>query len=193
MISEQQMRKIRDFLKSCRWGADGDNMKHTSEVVRHALWLQERFGGRRDIIEAAAWLHDVGKAKLRIRQEIGNYKETHEPVSAETAREFLKGIGTEAGDAAQIVSAVRNHGKHGSGMPEKLEDRIICVADKMAIMTDGVKRRVFEKGMSKEDAQKMIEAGKSVLKDIGTFRGAEERVRKACEEKLRMLEDILKS
>lgn len=193
MISEQQLQKIRDFAKSCRWGwEEGDHLKHTEEVVKHALWLQEKFGGRKDIIEAAAWLHDVGKTKLRTRQKIGEYEDTHEPISAEMAEEFLEKIGIGEAERMKVISAIKNHGKYGKNIPEIIEDKVVCIADKMAIMTDSVKRRVADASMSKEDAFKLIEAGKSIFKDIGVFNGAQERVRGACEAKLKLLESRLK-
>ena len=57
-------KKIEEYVKSMRWTPQDFYWKHAFQVREFALMIQRRVGGDKDVVEASALLHDVGKAEL---------------------------------------------------------------------------------------------------------------------------------
>ncbi len=73
--------KPQEFAKQ---NLDDLNYFHTKDVVRLTLELAEKEGADKEVVEAAAWLHDIGKIKKEAKA--GN----HHIFSVEIAKEVLK-------------------------------------------------------------------------------------------------------
>lgn len=84
------------------------DMDHFLDVARIAyiLNLEESLGFRKDLIYAAALLHDIGKWR--------QYKEAipHSRASAQIAQEILSQCGFESDEIQQIIEAILSHSKY---------------------------------------------------------------------------------
>ncbi len=118
IIAINQAEMGRDF---CRHGVE-----HALDVARiaYALWLDN--GGNpvaKDIVYAAALLHDVGRW-----QEYEDPTVDHAEAAAELAEPLLLEVGYHPLVAAEIVKAVRLHRK---GAPDGLA-QVLYRADKLS-------------------------------------------------------------
>jgi len=118
IIANNQAEQGRDF---CRHGVE-----HALDVARiaYALWLD--CGGNpvaKDIVYAAALLHDVGRW-----QQYADPDVDHAEVSAELAEPLLLEVGYHPEVAAEICRAVRLHRKGAEGGLPK----ILSQADRLS-------------------------------------------------------------
>jgi len=101
---------------------------HLIPVVDTALRLQEKYGGDRFIVEAGAYLHDIGRILFGPLQVI---KITHEVSGYHFSRFKLWQYGCEKDLRDKIAKCVLEHS--GSGLsgskPSSLESEIIMNAD----------------------------------------------------------------
>jgi uncharacterized protein len=72
--------------------------EHVQEVVRLALWLAEETGADREIIEAAAWLHDIHKGQRH-----------HAMLGAAEAERFLPTTDFPPAKIPAVAEAIRQH------------------------------------------------------------------------------------
>ena len=77
-MTQDQRKQIENYAKSLKWGPKDFYWKHTLQVRGFALMIQKKGSGDKDIVEASALLHDIGKAKLLAPE--------HEEVSAKLAK-----------------------------------------------------------------------------------------------------------
>ncbi len=118
IIANNQAEQGRDF---CRHG-----LEHAFDVARiaYALWLD--CGGNpvaKDIVYAAALLHDVGRWQQYADPDID-----HAEASAELAEPLLLAVGYHPEVAAEICKAVRLHRQGAEGGLAQ----ILSQADKMS-------------------------------------------------------------
>lgn len=115
---------------------DGDSahgFDHVLRVWRVALHLAEEEGADREVVNAAALLHDVGRAE-ELRTGI-----CHAQQGARMAREILHGQPARFIEA--VAEAIAQHRFRGGQEPTTLEARILYDADKLdAIGAIGVAR-----------------------------------------------------
>ena len=95
--------------------------EHLETVVKLSKELQEKYGGNKQVIVAAAYLHDIGLTE-------GGF-ENHEERSAEMSQKILKGMNFTAEDIEQVKLAILATEK---GNFKTLEGRIVMTADAMA-------------------------------------------------------------
>ena len=98
--------------------------EHVQQVVGLALWLAEETGADVEIVEAAAWLHDVRK-----------WEKQHARRGAEAAREILAGTNFPAGKIEAVADAISKH--EGLFREEResikpLEAAVLWDADKLS-------------------------------------------------------------
>jgi uncharacterized protein len=97
--------------------------EHVQAVVRLAIRLAERTGADREIVEAAAWLHDVGK---------GRGSEDHGRDGAAAARTILAQTDFPPYKIEAVADAIAKHvGSAMSEPVEPLEAAVIWDADKL--------------------------------------------------------------
>ena len=97
--------------------------EHVKAVARLALHLAERTGADREVVEAAAWLHDAAK---------GHNSENHGPDGAIAARRILAGTDLPAQKIEAVADAIYKHAGMWTDEPiEPLEAAIVWDADKL--------------------------------------------------------------
>lgn len=104
--------KVREYAKD---NLDELRWLHTTNVVKFALELAEKEGADTEIVEIAAWLHDIGtidpEAKII----------DHHIYSAKIAKNLLKELGFEANKTERVERCILEHmGPEGSGFLENL-------------------------------------------------------------------------
>lgn len=99
--------------------------EHVQEVVRLALWLCRVLGADTEIVEAAAWLHDVCKQEPR-----------HAEAGAAEAQRFLPQTDFPPAKRAAVVEAIREHEgffREPGALPlDPLETAVLWDADKLS-------------------------------------------------------------
>jgi uncharacterized protein len=160
--------EISAFVKS---KLDAMNYEHTRDVVKIAGKLAELENADKEIVEAAAWLHDVGKSIAR---------EGHPKIGAKIAGEFLKKEGYQEDFIEKVFHCVRVHegplmrafGKEipEEFMPSTKEAKVLFDADMIAQFSEsGIAKQFYYRfGKEKYDFTKGIEEAKKRMK---IFRG----------------------
>ena len=99
--------------------------EHVQTVVGLALRLAQELGGDLEVVEAAAWLHDICKTQPR-----------HGEAGAQEAQEILAGTDFPAGKIPLVVAAIRQHvglyREEGAPPLDPLEAAILWDADKLS-------------------------------------------------------------
>jgi uncharacterized protein len=123
--------------------------EHLAVVAEYGTRLAERLGADREIVETAAWLHDI--AAVRDRAALPR----HAALGAAMAGELLCPHGYTAAEAGRIAACIASHSTPlaiGEGTAEE-----VCVSNADAIaqivrpvywlyMVYGVRRLGFEEG-----------------------------------------------
>jgi uncharacterized protein len=115
---------------SARWGDDRTpfdyRWEHVRAVVRLATRLAECTGADRDVCEAAAWLHDVGRPRSQERRT------SHGIEGAAMARDILAQSDFPPDKIEAVVDAIAKHsGLETSDVIEPLEAAVLWDADKL--------------------------------------------------------------
>ena len=110
-----------------RWGDEHTpfayRWEHVQAVVRLAVRLAERTGADRDVVEAAAWLHDVAKPRSL----------DHGRDGAIAARRILDGTDFPALKIQAVADAISKHvGLTTTQVVEPLEAAVLWDADKLS-------------------------------------------------------------
>ena len=111
-------------------GSDGcHDFDHTLRVRRNALELCRMLPeARKEIVEAAALLHDIGRPEEDRARGCGC---CHAAKGAEMAKEILLRQGCDTNFAAAVSRAIACHRFRGELKPETLEEKILYDADKL--------------------------------------------------------------
>jgi uncharacterized protein len=97
--------------------------EHVTAVVTLAVKLATLTGADEEVVEAAAWLHDIAKDK----------GSNHPQMGAEYARKFLPKTNFPAGKIELVAQAIEQHmGLWRSHPLEVLESQVLWDADKLA-------------------------------------------------------------
>ncbi|HEY3376686.1 MAG TPA: HD domain-containing protein [Armatimonadota bacterium] len=117
------------------------NLEHTVRVVANALGLAASYPeARADLLEAAAWLHDLGRGVERA-QGI-----SHAQISAELAAGYLPDLDFATEDVRIICTAIADHRYSSGKMPDSLEGKLLQDADRLdALGAIGI-ARTFAQG-----------------------------------------------
>jgi uncharacterized protein len=115
---------------------------HTERVVRNALQLAQAYPDiDTDALEAAAWLHDIGRGTER------NKGESHADASARLARPMLAALAFSGEQLQCICDAIADHRYSGRRLPSSLEGRLLQDADRLdALGAVGIARTFAEGG-----------------------------------------------
>lgn len=106
---------------------------HVHRVRNMALRLGEQMGADLEIVEAAAWLHDVSGAKPGgDGQE--NDRSRHELRSAAFARRILLEAGWKEERIKAVEHCIEAHRYRGDRQPESLEAKVLFDADKLDVV-----------------------------------------------------------
>ncbi len=119
--------KIIEIAKE-RYG-DGDYKYHILPVVKNALLLAKKLNANAEVVETAAYLHDIGRATKRERFVKEN---EHDITGAEETKKILKDSGYGEEFIQKVAHCVLAHRGRKCPKPESLEAEIIACADAMA-------------------------------------------------------------
>ncbi len=122
------IKKVREFVEkeckkpgACFVGCLDTHFKH---VVNYARELAKRKKADEEIVEIAAWLHDIGSVKHEY--------EKHHLVSAQIAEDLLKNLKYPQDKIEEVKHCILHHRGSYPGNPETKEARILIDADSMA-------------------------------------------------------------
>mgnify|MGYP001562631232 CR=1 FL=1 len=105
-------------------------LDHIERVVRLADRLAREVGADREIVSAAALLHDAAGA----HPESGEARQDHEQDSADVARRVLQEEGWPEERIRAVEHCIRAHRFRGQERPATLEAQVLFDADKLDVM-----------------------------------------------------------
>lgn len=143
-MKEKERKQIEDFCEGFAWTPDKYYWKHTLQVRKYGLLIQEQVGGDRDVVELSTLFHDVGKAKL--------LAEGHEELSAQIAEEFLSSLAFNKKKMETIGEVIKYKNS------DLLEERILRAADSMSLLADNSGgREWYFNNVLKGDREKILD------------------------------------
>ncbi|MBI2846049.1 MAG: HD domain-containing protein [Chloroflexi bacterium] len=114
------------------WRAEGTppfnyRWEHLKAVVAIAETLAQELGADRDVVRAAAWLHDLAK------EEIAEGRDSHGEASAQEAKKILEATDFPPEKIPRVMYAIAQHvGLFRDEPLQNLETAIIWDADKLS-------------------------------------------------------------
>jgi uncharacterized protein len=128
----------RSFAEDCFQGARGSHAwDHTQRVSRLCARIGPAEGADMEVLQSAAWLHDIG----RMAQDASSGRLCHAERGAEMARPLVLRLGVSAARGENILHCIRSHRFRGRESPQTVEARVLFDADKLdAIGAVGVAR-----------------------------------------------------
>lgn len=103
----------------------GHDMAHLERVHRVAMMLWDVEGGDREVIEVSAWLHDL----VNLPKDHPKRRDAS-TLSAEAAVRWI-GERMTPGQRALVFEAIQRHSYSAGFVPESLEAKIVCDADRL--------------------------------------------------------------
>jgi len=120
--------KVRDIMiERLAVNKGSHDFDHTKRVHDLAVHLAKAEGADLEIIESAAWLHDIARKE----EDDSNGSINHALKGAEMAREILMDLEVEENKIDRICSCIARHRFRDNNTPETLEEKIIFDADKL--------------------------------------------------------------
>lgn len=141
-MDDKTRRQIEEYAKSLRWTPEDFYWKHAFQVREFALMIQEKVGGDKDVVEASALLHDIGKAKL--------LAPGHEEISAKLAKEFLEKIEFDKNKIEKIIEVIKYKNF------ESTEARILRSADSMGLIMDERGQNWYFENILKNNKERIL-------------------------------------
>lgn len=149
-ISSEKIEKIREYAYSLHKEFEmTHDIEHLSNVVTLSLQLLEIEGGRKDILEVAALLHDVGYSKLSSKKEL--IEVDHAKISAEIAKEFLTGLDVKEDDIRDVCECIYHHSSSRAKDTDLIESYCLHDADKIDCLGFAGVLRMFAWDLTVED------------------------------------------
>ena len=148
--------EIRDFVEgeckkpTSKYGYEPLRF-HFIPMVRRAEELADELGGDKEVIQLAAWLHDIGS--------IIHGREDHHITGAEIAETKLKEYNYPADKIDLVKKCIRNHRGSKNFNRENLEEQIIAEADVMSNFDniEGIFKAAFcFENLSQSEARKSV-------------------------------------
>jgi len=120
--------EVRKFVEEeckkpgCNYGHEA-YINHFIPTARYSKILAERSGADLEIVEIAAWLHDIGS--------VIHGRENHHITGAEIAEKKLQALGYPAEKIKIVKKCILNHRGSVNNKKETKEEQIIADADAM--------------------------------------------------------------
>jgi len=107
---------------------------HIKSVVKNALLLANKLKADKEVVEMAAYLHDISRSRFLERDDVEKFvrKNEHHILGAEESKKILKEHGYGDEFAEKVAHCVLAHRGRQGPEPETLEAEIIACADAMA-------------------------------------------------------------
>lgn len=118
--------EIKEFVKETFYNPDSNYgsepfVGHMIPMVRTSLLLADKLGADKEIVELAAWLHDIGS--------IVHGRKDHHITSMQIAQEQLEKRGYPQDKIDLIKKCIHNHRGSRNDPRESVEEKIIAEAD----------------------------------------------------------------
>ena len=127
-MTKEEYTAIENYMLSCMAETAHDR-EHVYRVLYLALDIASTEpAADRDVLVAAALLHDVGRPEQQADQRLD-----HALVGAQKAEAFLRSRGYEEGFIARVCECIRCHRFRRSRPPESIEAKILFDADKLDV------------------------------------------------------------
>jgi uncharacterized protein len=132
------LQEIKDFsVKSFSNARGSHDWDHTRRVYNLCMHIGAAEGADLEVLEIAAYLHDVG----RTYEDESKGAVCHGEKGAEIALELLAEYPIAGEQKANIIHCIRSHRFRGNCQPETLEAKVLFDADKLdAIGAVGIAR-----------------------------------------------------
>ena len=140
---EDRIRQIRKIVKEKHH--ELDFKYHIIPVVKNALLLAKKLNADREVVEVAAYLHDIGRAKnWKDIELLGNKNFTgdeilkkiisdkHHLLGAEEAKKILLDLGYDNSFIKKVEHCILTHRGRVDPNPETEEAKIVSSADAMS-------------------------------------------------------------
>lgn len=125
--------KIKEIVKKESRNEESDFYCHISVVVKNAKSLAKKYKVKDlEIIEIAAWLHDIGRLPY-IEKGYKKKEDEHHLLGAVKAEKILKKFGYPAEKISKVKGMILSHRSIEEPRPKTIEEKIISNADAMAV------------------------------------------------------------
>lgn len=121
-MTDKVRKKVEEYAKSLKWTPKKFYWEHALQVRDFALIIQKEIGGDKDVVEASALLHDIGKEKL--------LAPGHEEISAQLAKKLLRKVKFDENKISKVVKCIKYENF------ENLEAKVLRSADSMSLIMD---------------------------------------------------------
>lgn len=121
--------QIRDFVESecqkptSKYGLE-PFLGHFVPMTKLAVQLADELGGDKEVVEIAAWLHDIGS--------IVYGRKNHHLTGAKIAEEKLRQLNYSAAKIELVKNCILHHRGSEQNSPTTIEEQIIIEADAMS-------------------------------------------------------------
>jgi uncharacterized protein len=129
---------------------------HFVPTVKYALELAEELGADKEVVEIAAWLHDIGSVIYG--------REDHHITGVRIAEDKLKELNYPIEKIEMVKKCILNHRGSQKNNPTSLEEKIIADADALSNFDNisGIFKAAFiyenlNQGEAKEAVRKKLE------------------------------------
>lgn len=138
------------ILELCK-DKEGDWKTHIESVVENSIKLAQKLDADKEVVEIAAWLHDIRKLKGK--------KEYHHINGAKDAERILKDLGYPNNKIKQVYYCILRHSSDKNYPPKTKEEKIVASADALCHFDNFLQ-------LSKRHLEKdsLDEAKKNILK-----------------------------
>ena len=127
-MTGEAYRVIEDYMRRCMAESAHDR-EHVYRVLYLALDIAAAEpAADRDILVAAALLHDIGRP-----EQMADQTKDHALVGAEKAEAFLRSLGYGEDFVTRVGECIRSHRFRRSRPPESIEAKILFDADKLDV------------------------------------------------------------
>lgn len=142
---------IKDIIVELCRGKEDILENHILPVAEYSTMLARRLGADIEVVEIAAWLHDIKKLR-------GEPKE-HHVYGAEEAGEMMERLGYADDKITQVKECILTHSSDERYPPRTLEAKIVATADALAIFDHfhAMNHVVYSrKGLSIEEGRRWL-------------------------------------
>ncbi|MCA9488137.1 MAG: HD domain-containing protein [Nanoarchaeota archaeon] len=132
-LTEEIIKEIRTIVRKNHdvgIHKERDYNYHISSVVKNSLLLADKLGADRKIVEAAALLHDIGRAEGIVGKF--NMDNEHHLIGEKEAEKILLGLNVDVELVEKIKHCVLTHRGRKGPTPETIEAKIVACADAMS-------------------------------------------------------------
>ena len=169
-------------------GNQASDVHHIYRTLDFAREIQKKEGGDMGIIDAAVWLHDIGRER---DDDIVTEGVSHGSTMTETIRKILIESGYDEPASGRICEVVSEHSMFGDKAPSSIEARILYDADKLdKLSTLGLVRGCLYLGANGKSG--ILDALMYAVVAIKTMKFNTKTGRKLARSRMREMETLLR-